>query len=134
MRKDTLGLSERLLESAETWLALNVHHEARGESYQCQVMVAEVTLRRVASSYYPDTVEGVVMQPSQFSWTLEREPDFSVITQEDRNVARQALKGLFYTTTELHYARYEIDNYWTNKMTPTIQCGAHIFYDNGGKP
>ncbi|AHN84672.1 cell wall hydrolase (endogenous virus) [Gutovirus Vc1] len=97
-------------------------------------MVAEVTLRRVASSYYPDTVEGVVMQPSQFSWTLERKPDFSVITQEDRNVARHALRGFFYTTTELHYARYEIDNYWTNKMTPTMQCGAHVFYDNGGRP
>lgn len=132
MRKNTVGTNSRLLESAETWLALNVHHEARGEPYKCQVMVAEVTLRRVASSSYPDTVKEVVMQPSQFSWTLEREPDFSVITSKDRQVARQALKGSYYTSTELHYARYEIDNYWTKTMTPTMQCGAHVFYDKGG--
>ena len=117
------------------WLALNVYHEARGEPYKCQVMVAEVTLRRVASRHYPDTVRGVVLQPAQFSWTLTPwRINLSLVDNRSRQVAREALAGRFYTLTEMHYARYDVDNYWTKKMNPTIKCGNHIFYDNGGSP
>ncbi|QDF45942.1 cell wall hydrolase [Vibrio phage vB_VpaP_MGD2] len=97
-------------------------------------MVAEVTLRRVASPFYPDTVREVVLQPNQFSWTIALHPDLSVITEQDRAVARQALNGSYYTTTELHYARTDISNYWTDKMIPTLTCSNHTFYDNGGRP
>ena len=114
--------------TAMLWLALNIHHEARGEPIVCQVMAAEVTMRRVYSHRYPDTVKGVVMQPYQFSWTIGTKPDFSVLTSEDILVAEEALQGHKYTSVEMHYARFEIDNYWTKVMTPTIKCGAHIFY------
>ncbi|HIE75488.1 MAG TPA: cell wall hydrolase, partial [Gammaproteobacteria bacterium] len=50
-------------------LALNIYHEARGESHDGQVAVAAVTLNRMQSASYPDTVCGVVWQPHQFSWT-----------------------------------------------------------------
>ena len=43
-------------------LALNIYHEARGETYQGKVAVANVTLNRVAHSKYPDSVCGVVRQ------------------------------------------------------------------------
>ncbi|AFE86233.1 putative hydrolase [Salinivibrio phage CW02] len=119
------------------WLALNVHHEARGEPKHCQVMAVEVVLRRKESEYYPNTVQSVVLEPYQFSWTLTEDIDFSVITKHDRAVAFEAFiryqTGQTYTTTELHYARYDVDNYWTRQMTPTVRCGAHVFYDNGGR-
>jgi len=115
------------------WLALNVHHEARGEPYPCQVMTAEVVLRRVDSKYFPDTVKEVVLEKNQFSWTLKIKPDLSVITYKDKLAALEAMRGYYYTRTELHYARAEVDNYWTSTMQPTMQCGAHVFYDNGGK-
>ncbi len=41
--------------------------EARGENYDGQVAVAEVILNRVASDSYPDTIEGVIWQPGQFT-------------------------------------------------------------------
>jgi N-acetylmuramoyl-L-alanine amidase len=57
-------LSESLL-----CLALNIYYEARGEPLDGQFAVAEVTLRRVADSRWPDTVCDVVYQPHQFEWT-----------------------------------------------------------------
>ncbi len=117
------------------WLALNVHHEARGEPQKCQVMVAEIVLRRVDSKYYPNTIKDVVLEPNQFTWTRNLKlQDFKYITEKDMQVAMEAMVGSYYTTTEMHYARYDIDNYWTRTMTATMQCGKHVFYDNGGKP
>lgn len=125
-------LTETLL-----WLALNVHHEARGEPKHCQIMAAEVVMRRVYSSHFPDTVRDVVLEPYQFSWTLSKDLDFSVVTKHDKAIAVEAFirykYGQTYTSNELHYARYDISNYWTKSMKPTISCGNHIFYDNGGR-
>jgi len=50
-------------------LVENVYHEARGEGALGQAAVAYVTLNRVRSPDYPDTICGVVWQPGQFSWT-----------------------------------------------------------------
>lgn len=49
-------------------LALNMYHEARGEGPDGMLMVAEVTMNRVASTRYPNTICDVVYQRSQFSW------------------------------------------------------------------
>ena len=43
-------------------LAVNIYHEDRGESSEGQLAVAFVTLNRVASEAYPNTVCGVVYQ------------------------------------------------------------------------
>lgn len=53
----------------------NVYHEARGEDVLGQAAVAHVTLNRVRSPAYPDTVCGVVWQPGQFSWTEDGRSD-----------------------------------------------------------
>ena len=53
-------------------LALNIYHEARDESHDGQVAVAAVTLNRMQSASYPDTICGVVWQPHQFSWTRQQ--------------------------------------------------------------
>jgi N-acetylmuramoyl-L-alanine amidase len=45
----------------------NVYHGSRGESVLGQTAVAHVTLNRVKSPAYPDTVCGVVWQKGQFS-------------------------------------------------------------------
>ena len=116
------------------WLALNIHHEARGEPFHCQVAVGEVVRRRVESSVYPNTYEEVVLEPKQFSWANDKEPDFTVVTLDDLSAAAYAMYNDYtYTTTELHYAATWVDNYWTKKMTKTYECSGHIFYDNGGK-
>jgi N-acetylmuramoyl-L-alanine amidase len=49
-------------------LTLNIHYEARGESDKGKIAVAMVTLNRVRSSRFPDTICGVIKQRGQFSW------------------------------------------------------------------
>lgn len=53
------------------WLAmtLNVYTEAGGEGYKGMEMVADTVVNRTKSKQYPDTVEAVILQPKQFSWT-----------------------------------------------------------------
>jgi N-acetylmuramoyl-L-alanine amidase len=53
----------------------NVYHEARGEDALGQAAVAHVTLNRVRSPAYPDSVCGVVWQRDQFSWTNDGKSD-----------------------------------------------------------
>jgi spore germination cell wall hydrolase CwlJ-like protein len=56
-------------------LVENVYHESRGEDALGQAAVAYVTLNRVRSPDYPDTICGVVWQAGQFSWTEDGKSD-----------------------------------------------------------
>ena len=51
-------------------LARNVYWEAAWESFEGRVLVAHITMNRVDDARFPDTICGVVLEPSQFSWTL----------------------------------------------------------------
>jgi spore germination cell wall hydrolase CwlJ-like protein len=53
----------------------NVYHESRGENAIGQAAVSHVTLNRVRSPAYPDSVCDVVWQKSQFSWTEDGHSD-----------------------------------------------------------
>jgi spore germination cell wall hydrolase CwlJ-like protein len=53
----------------------NVYHEARDQPLLGQAAVAYVTLNRVRSPAYPDSVCGVVWQRDQFSWTNDGKSD-----------------------------------------------------------
>jgi hypothetical protein len=67
--------SSDLSESDLFCMVQNVYHEARGEDALGQAAVAHVTLNRVRSPAYPDTVCGVVWQQGQFSWTEDGKSD-----------------------------------------------------------
>ena len=69
--RKVVDLSERELEC----LVTNIYHEARGEDDLGQAAVAWVTLNRVRSPHYPDTICGVVLQPDQFSWFSDGKSD-----------------------------------------------------------
>ncbi len=47
------------------WLALNIYHEARGESIDGMIAVGVVTMNRVNSNLYPNSIEQVVKQSHQ---------------------------------------------------------------------
>lgn len=53
-------------------LILNAFNEARGENNNGIKAVLGVTMSRVESACYPDTVTEVVYQRNQFSWTSQR--------------------------------------------------------------
>ena len=60
---------EHHLDDDRIALACNIYWEARTETYEGRLAVVAVTLNRVASPRYPDTIAEVVWQSRQFSWT-----------------------------------------------------------------
>lgn len=125
-----------------TCLALNIYHEARGEPRAGQFAVAEVTLNRVASPRYPNTICQVVYQKnwdtirrryvSAFSWT-----EFDTKPELKKTEWRQAIKvaeAVYYQqelpTLEgvLFYHARSIKPSWARNKTPVARIGRHIFY------
>jgi N-acetylmuramoyl-L-alanine amidase len=124
-------------------LAENIYFEARGEPLDGLYAVAEVTLNRVNSPHFPDTICEVVYEArwdplrrrkvAHFSWTeLEGlspprgEPwqqAMRVATAVYDDVAMQVVpEALFYHTTAIH-------PYWATNKKTVAKIGNHIFYE-----
>lgn len=69
------GLPDHVNEQDLLCLGANIYHEARGEPEIGRIAVAWVTLNRVESDRFPDTICEVVTQPGQFSWLQDDYPD-----------------------------------------------------------
>lgn len=123
-------------------LALNVYHEARGEPVAGQYAVAEVTMNRVASSRYPDTVCEVVYQKNWdyirrryvagFSWT-----EFDSIAKPQTETWQQAwdvAETVYYKRQAptlqgvLFYHARRIRPSWARGRKPVARIGRHVFY------
>ena len=123
-------------------LTLNIFHEARSESTAGQRAVASVTLNRVASKRYPNTICEVVYEKrwdrirkryvGAFSWTEFDTPpklkskawfrawDVAELAYKEKD--KVLLNGaLFY------HAKY-IKPSWARKKKPVAKIGQHIFY------
>ena len=127
-------------------LAQNIYHEARNEPEQGKVAVAFVTINRVKSGEFPDTICGVVEQKinstCQFSWFCEETPRSiylnNILTSRDdlkyneiRNLALNVYanyeKMFDPTYGSLFYHADYVRPMWRN-VKVTTQIGAHIFY------
>ncbi|MBX3560188.1 MAG: cell wall hydrolase [Sphingomonas sp.] len=115
-------------------LASAVYFEARGESLEGQLAVAEVVLNRTRSGRYPDGICAVVRQRAQFSFVRG-----GVIPRADRNspawrravaVARIAEIGEPRLLSEgvLWYHAHYVSPSWGRRLARTTRIGAHIFY------
>ena len=116
-----------------------IYYEARGESIEGQIAVAEVIMNRVESKHYPNTVCGVVSQGEhrrnscQFSYKCDGAPE----RMSDRKAAKRArdvaillMKGERRDLTEdaTHYHASYVNPYWAKSLTRTAQHGTHVFY------
>ena len=128
-----------MIEAALMCLALNIYFEARSESVQGQIAVAEVTLNRVASKHYPNDVCGVVLQENkdgcQFSWWCDGksdEPRESNSLKTSKALAELMLRERDYITVigkdATHYHTDKIKPYWAKEFYRIRQIGKHIFY------
>ena len=125
-----------------TCLALNIYYESRGESTAGQYAVAEVTMNRVASEHYPDSVCDVVYQKNwdwirqrhvaAFSWT-----EFAVMPTPNGKQWQQAMKiaeTVYYGKQQptldgaMHYHAVYVKPSWSLEMTPVAKMYRHIFY------
>jgi spore germination cell wall hydrolase CwlJ-like protein len=117
-------------------LALNIYHEARGESLQGQMAVAAVTLNRVGDQRFPNTVCDVVWQPKQFSWTVSPDSYFPTDMVTWRKAVFVATR-VYYSRGLLrpvgnatHYHSVRVQPGWSssNRMQLVSRIGRHMFY------
>lgn len=115
-------------------LAMNIYHEARGESLLGQEAVASVTMNRVRNPRYPDSVCEVVWQPKQFSWTRTHKKFHAIQDRDAWNKALVVARATF-TGYELsrvgqatHYHAVHVQPYWADDGILVARIGRHLFY------
>ena len=121
------------LDEQANCLATAVYFEARGESLEGQLAVADVVMNRAASGKYPSTWCGVVKQPWQFSFV--RNGQFPAITDLDawgkaQGIARIAMANVVreLPTDVLWYHANYVNPSWCHRLSLVDKIGAHIFY------
>lgn len=124
--------------TAAMCLALNMYFEARDQGITGMLMVAEVTMNRVADSRFPDTVCEVVWQRKQFSWThdgLSDTPDTSthhnaLAWRNAQALAEGILKGTeaMLGLEATHYHATYVEPSWAQALEKVGEHGDHVFY------
>ena len=115
-------------------LTKNIYYEARGENTSGKFAVAHVTVNRLKTGYWGNSICKVVYAKKQFSWTLAKKlprPD-SKLWAESEQIARKVLAGhrVRGLTKSLYYhATYIKDPKWADSKHEAGQIGNHVFYN-----
>lgn len=138
------------VEEAINCLAQNIYFEARGQSIAGQLAVGHVTINRVDSDKFPNTICGVVYQAKyytnwkgnyvpkrhqcQFSWYCDGKPE----QINDMKAWKQALmiaEFVYYrddrsdmTGGSLWYHATHVEPYWASTMNKVRTIDDHVFY------
>jgi spore germination cell wall hydrolase CwlJ-like protein len=135
----------KLAEGEKLCLAQAIYHEARGESREGQLAVANVIINRAMSKKYPSTICGVVFQNAdrgrykcQFTFACDGRSDMgrertawnrSVKMAEDAfyEYQRGETPGVVPSSV-MFYHTTAVAPRWSNKFKRVAAIGAHIFY------
>ena len=124
---DTNGADEDCLANA-------VYFEARGESLEGQLAVAEVVMNRAASGRYPASLCGVVRQPAQFSFVrggrmprADRGSDAWRRAVAIAHIAQSGARRMLPDNVLWYHARY-VSPRWGRRLALADRIGSHIFY------
>lgn len=121
-------------------LALNIYWEARAGSLEDRWAIAHVTLNRVASPDFPDSICEVVQQGGalpeggcQFSWWCDGRSDTPFEEEawrEARRLAQRALTAPLPDPTggALFFHNDSVEPAWAEEKQRLRQIGAHIYY------
>ncbi len=121
-------------------LARAIYFEARSESREGQVAVANVIMNRKANRYFPDTVCRVVNQGAerrtgcQFSFRCDGQSDVPREKKPWRvamNIADQVMEGKLRVNRlrgVTHYHAEYVSPKWAKQFRRVAKIGKHIFY------
>ena len=125
-------------------LAKNIYFEARDQKPKGQIAVALVTINRVKSKRFPNSICKVVEQANKkngklvlhkchFSWFCDGKSDtprdkmsWDISLLIARAMLRNPMRDFLHGAT--HYHRIDVDPYWNKKMLKFSTIGDHIFY------
>ena len=140
-----------------TCLAQNIYFESRDQTTKGQIAVALVTINRVKSKRFPNTICKVVKQANrykngklkrnmcQFSWFcdgLSDRPRNKIAWKVALTISKAMLekpgahiknygkkwKVNDFLNGSTHYHRIDVNPYWNRKMLTVMTIGDHIFY------
>ena len=128
-------------------LACTVFGEARGESHDGKVAIANVVMNRVANSvgrhqFGDGTVSSACLAPWQFSCWNKNDPNRSVIQSADTSdpvfaecldIATAACAGTLDDITNgatFYYVNGSPMPSWAVGQTPCAQIGKHLFFSD----
>ena len=115
-------------------LTKNIYYEAGVEDHRGKFAVGNVTINRLKTGYWGNSICKVVYAKSQFSWTLAKKlprPN-SKLWAESEEIARKVLAGhrVRGLTRSLYYhAIYIRDPKWVDTRHEAGQIGNHVFYN-----
>ncbi len=121
-------------------LAEAIYFEARGESEEGQIAVAQVVLNRVKNPSYPNSICGVVYQNKhkrnrcQFSFACDGIKDrisSPGAWKTAQRLSKGVLDGRLYdkmVDASTHYHATYVNPRWARSMAKRGQVGLHIFY------
>lgn len=112
-------------------LAMNIYHEARAESLEGKLMVAEVVFNRMDSNKFPDTVCDVVYDKGQFEWVAKKLPINDTETfQEIYFLSGEILEGEVElpNTEALFFKSKNVKSSFHSKRKFLGAVGNHEFY------
>lgn len=135
----------KLADSERNCLAQAIYHEARGESVEGQLAVANVIINRAMSKKYPTTICGVVYQNAdkgkfkcQFSFACDGKSDGGterIAWNRSLKLADQAFREFQQGDTPgvvpdsvLYYHTKAVNPSWSNKFREVASIGSHVFY------
>jgi N-acetylmuramoyl-L-alanine amidase len=114
-------------------LAKNIYFEARGEPLAGKLAVAQVTLNRVRSTRYHNSICEVVYAKHQFSWTKTfnrthiRNPQAweQSLALAQKALSRGFAKANFHATL---FHNHKVKPKWAAKSKKIATIGNHTFY------
>ena len=146
LRTQNLGLPVGYVSAAERTrqldcLTRNIYWEAASEPFEGKVAVAQVTMNRVESGRFADSVCGVVYQKNviyekvicQFSWYFETghktRPVYTPLWRESEEVAKRVLLENFRLPSLKNALYFHAEHVSPGWGKPRIEkIGRHIFY------
>ena len=119
-------------EKDEACLAKNIYYEAGIESQDGKYAVAQVTLNRLKSRKWGNSVCSVVYSKAQFSWTLKKklEKPQGQAWADSQWIAHRVLHGERVPPLKdamFYHAEY-VKPSWRDPVAKIQQVGQHIFY------
>ena len=112
-------------------LALVGYHEAKGESDRGMIAVMQVTMNRVKSEKFANTICGVVYSKGQYSWT-KHNPKIKEQEQYERakRLAYEVVNGKHHDISgkALFFVHVKTNRNWLKKLTHTCTIGNHKFF------
>ncbi len=121
------------MDKEQQCIADAIYHEARGESFEGMLAVANVIVNRIKSKDFPNTACGVVYQRKQFSWTLLPAKIATPVLDYGSSIlyiSKLAVQSRLIDITRgaTHYHATSVSPYWTDSKVKVFSVGKHLFY------